>query len=234
MDSSSHGKAPPYVTFRLLDDFLESLSSEKPFPSVLDLTFPAMEIDKNKQRLLFRALYFFAFIDQGGVTTTNLKDYIQASPREKKDQWKSLLYDYYGTEVVTEMRENNRAPARAYFAKQGLSERLQERCISFLIRAIQRAGWEVRPVPRARQSQALLPKKEVPPAPLTSSTEPIYTYLTLGVRRTCVLTHDFELSKSDVEKIKQLLDVIIGSDQIEDGPEIHGPRRTKALEKFGL
>lgn len=215
MDNSSHGEAPPYVTFRLLDGFLESLSRRKPFPSALDLTFPEMAIDKNMQRLLFRALYFFAFIDQGGVTTTQLKDYIQASPREKKNQWQNLLYHYYGTEVVAGMRENNRAPARALFAKQGLSERLQERCISFLVRAIKRAGWEVLTVPRTQQSQSPLLKKEAMPAPLTSSREPIHTYLTLGMRRTCILTHDFELSKSDVAKIKQLLDIITDSDQAD-------------------
>ena len=163
----------PYITFRILDNFLEELHAqtkpqlELPLPEEIE---PPEDLDKNDRRLLLRALWFFDLITEERAPTDCLTAYVDTTEEEQQKWWQERVLTCYGAELVEMVRAGKRGEAKAQFAHSTLSPRLQTKGLSFLVRAIERAGWTVPPVPKQPRGSA---RRQAPVSPAPSGPPPV-------------------------------------------------------------
>ena len=219
--------APPYMSFRVLDDFLSALNPSA-IPSHLtpEGLAAAGNLSDEDGRLLVRTLRFLGFVSDHNMTTANLLHFVRANPSDQQQMLQELVRDRYSEQVVGFLANDDRERLGEYFEQFGTSKRVQDRRISFLIRFAEKAGLPVSPRQKMRKRPMTAEKISLasPQPAQASSVEtqdegPMVTHLTLGWRRNCTLTHDFELTKSDIRKIGKLLKIITDQEQETDDPE---------------
>ncbi len=196
-------ETPPYVAFHHVDTFLEAMSPVLlPGPEQITRTRVAEAvpgISTNDQLLVIRALRFFGLLDAQDITTSLFSDYVSGDAAAKQNQWKALVQQHYA-DCLPALLQGNRAQVKAFFSTvrsatgAPISTRLQERCGAFLVRAAERAGFEVpRPIPaplsRTARHHTPVPQPAAPQAG-AGSTTPLHLSLDLEHGFTCVLTHD--------------------------------------------
>ena len=222
-DTGAATSTPPYLPFVLFDGFLSSLAHATLPSSFSPETLKSgdRDISDSDRRLLFRTLIFLGLLTDAGEPAVALATFVNGDPSSQERVLRNVLLSRYPKQVIQSLATDDKAPVKEYFDRFALSERVKRSCTSFLIHATEKAGFPVSSAQKLRRRPVTHQ-----PALQGPSTEshpqaqgPMVTHLTLGWRRTCTLTHNFELTKSDIRKIRQLLDIITDSDQETDDSE---------------
>ena len=177
------------MSFRVLDDFLSALNPSTIPPQLTPEGLAAAgNLSDEDGRLLVRALRFLGFVNDHNLVTANLIHFVRANPSDQQQMLQELVRDRYSEQVVGFLAsDSDREPLREYFGQFGISKRVQDRRISFLIRLAEKAGLSVSPRQKMRTRPMTAEKNsltsprptQAPPAE-TQKQDPMVTHLTLG------------------------------------------------------
>jgi hypothetical protein len=156
---------PPYVAYRTLTNFIDSL--KQGLPQQIDRSVMSSKSGGSQSHIM--AALEYLHLTDNGVTTELLRKLVDSDRAQQKEIWKELIADRYSflSEGGCDLTCATEKQVQDCFMKTGASSSTMHRSYSFFVTAAKEAGLQLSPYilksAKGQRSTSSRPRRKSPP-----------------------------------------------------------------------